>query len=91
MSKRWHIQGYDGGNPVFECWASGRLSARQIQQLLARLHCQHLTDTEIVSATEASKDSDRVDFMVHSSFKGSEGFMTLGNPHYTAVYKDFEV
>ncbi len=83
---RWHIRGHLKHDQTFEAWVSGKLSERQIIQLLARLHCRHLSDAEVVAATTASRDRDRTDFMV-THMNG--GYMTTGSQeHYIARFEE---
>ncbi len=89
MTKRWRIEGYDGTDLIFEGKIPARFSEPQVVQLLARLHCRHLTDDEIVAHTEKSDGPQRTSFMVRANYGGKRrGYMTNGNPHYVAWYEN---
>jgi hypothetical protein len=80
---RWHIEGFEGSDHTFEAWLSGRLSERQVAQILARLQSRHLTDREVVALAKNSSDRDRLSEFVRST-RG--GLMTVvgGSDHYMA-------
>jgi len=88
--KRWHIEGFEGHRQTLNASASGRLSEGHIRQLLARLHCRHLSDAEIIDAIAMSKDRDGLDSMVSRNGGKRGGYMTAGDPHYTATYEDVD-
>ena len=92
MPKRWKITGYEGSRVIYEGWARGALSDREVVELLARLQARHLTEGEIVSASLRRGTKGRTTLLeVHAMNTGRSGFMTLGSPaHYVARYEEYE-
>jgi hypothetical protein len=90
ITNRWHIQGFEGLASTYDSWVPGRLSELQVMKLLARLHCRHLTDAEVIASTLDSRDRAKLGSMVVPNQGRRGGYMTAGDPHYTAVYEEFK-
>jgi hypothetical protein len=91
MAKRyWRIRGMNGFEPFFErSIPAGSLSERQVEQILVRMACIHLTESEIFAASLRPNASGRTELLsVHRNGDGPFGLWTDGNPYYTAQIED---
>ncbi len=76
---RWHIRGFDSHEPIYDEWVPRRVSDKELKQILARLQCQHLSESEALAF--------KLEDLVGSNRGGKlPGYMTLLNPYYVASY-----
>ena len=57
MAKRWSIVGPIGSDGrAFEHWIPGTVGHRQVEEILRRLHCRHISEVEIIKESMNGRD-----------------------------------
>ena len=87
MKKFWRIEGFDGLNRtlVIEKPAS-YFGDRQVEEMLRRLACRHLTAEEIIQASVPKRFSNTDHLATNRSFSNGRIVVTCGvDPHYVAT------
>ena len=84
----WRITGYLDQEVVFERSVSGALSERQLEQILMRLACRHLSDSEVVSASLRKESQGPINHLDAHRMNGRRGFMIGHRGRYTARYEE---
>ena len=88
MTKRtrvWRIKGFDGLTEIFRIEVPLHFfSERQVEEILKRLVCRHLTGPEIVDASRNQKDSLAPLLEVRRSHKTPLNITVGDNPYYVA-------
>jgi hypothetical protein len=88
-TRHWRIQGFDGTKLIFESDISRHLlSDKQVDELLKRLVCRHLSDDEIVGAS-LNRKAERTALLDVRRSTQPPLMITCGdNPHYVARVVD---
>jgi len=84
-TRHWRIEGFDGLDKIFETEVPWHLlSEKQVEELLRRLVCRHLSDDEIVGASlnQKAKRSSLLD--VRRSMQPPHVITCGASPHYLA-------
>jgi len=85
MPRVWIIEGWDSGDKFFETELLS-ISESEIETVLKRLACRHLSDIEIVDSSRRANDTKRLSFLDRI---GRGKPITVGeNPYYTAVSRE---
>lgn len=83
---RWKIVEYDGAETVSETTVSGQLSDREVETLLQRLVCRHLSFEEVVgSSLRKNAKGHRTHLDVRPASKSA--LMCGDGYHYTARFE----
>ena len=86
--RHWRIVGFDSQDRIFEGTAPGNLHENEIERMLQRLVCRHLSDGEVVAASLRSnhRGQARGLLCVNRDWKGKHYTIAVGtNPHYVAA------
>jgi len=79
---KWTVRKWDGLEEIWSRDLPGRMGPNQVERLLQRLACRHLTDDEIISASLPKNAVGRTSILDETDFAQP---MSYGeNPHYTA-------
>lgn len=84
----WKISGYNGTETIFEDSVPAYLfSEKQMEEVIRRLVCQHLTSNEIVSASKNRAKQRSELLLVQKVNTTGSAILTCGtNPYYVAKF-----
>jgi predicted TIM-barrel enzyme len=81
----WCIEGFNGTTRIFKTNVPlHHFSENQVEEVLKRLVCRHLTDDEIVSGSLNGKGKCNTLLRVHRSVQRPITVTCGDNPHYLA-------
>ena len=79
---KWLIRGWDSTEMIYERTVSGQLSVGEVETMLQRLCCRHLTEDEVIDCSLRRNDRARKTFLDR---QGRSLPISFGeNPYYTA-------
>jgi len=83
----WRIEGFDGLNRIFVTEKpTSYFGDRQVEEMLRRLACRHLTAEEIIQASAAKRFLGADHLATNRSFSNGRIVVTCGvDPHYVAT------
>ena len=86
--RHWRIVGYDSQDVIIESSAPGNLTEGEVERMLQRLVCRHLSDREVVAAslTRNHRGQAKVLLCVNHDRRAKHYTISAGNnPHYVAA------
>ena len=90
--RRWCIQGYDGSDLIYESSVSTHhlYEGKQVEELLKRLVCRHLSEDEIIGASLNGHAKNRTGLLNVSRNDGPPLTLCCGsNPYFIAKIQNF--